>query len=226
MDENTSQGGFETTTATEEGIQASDVLQQAEGIETMAESEPTPETLVKAEETETEEVPKVDESKPEEDKKFAARFAALSRKEKALREREAQVNERMQQLEAQIAKMQESKEPEPEPEMPWDQMLEEDPLNALKKKGLSYEELTRIVMNDGKLTPEMQLRLIEQKMDRKYSAEIQKLREEREQEKESAETKILLRILKHILAKQSQGTQKSTSYWVLKEMKESIQYIT
>ena len=45
-------------------------------------------------------------------------------------------------------------EPEVEPEIPLEYKLKQNPLKALEEMGLSYEKLTELMLNDGKLTSE------------------------------------------------------------------------
>lgn len=114
------------------------------------------------------------EQRPEQDDKFASKFAALSRKEKALRERESEIEARMAELEARLV----PKEEEKKPELPLDVRLKKNPLQTLEELGLPYEKLTELVLNDGQLPLEMQMQLMKEEMDRKYQSEIEKLRSE------------------------------------------------
>lgn len=114
------------------------------------------------------------EQQPEQDDKFASKFAALSRKEKALRERESEIEARMAELEARLA----PKEEEKKPELPLDVRLKKNPLQTLEELGLPYDKLTELVLNDGQLPLEMQMQLMKEEMDRKYQSEIEKLRSE------------------------------------------------
>jgi hypothetical protein len=181
-------GGFETTTTLvdTESITSKDVLGTS-AAEPVASEEAAPEVeaAAKVEEAPAEEKK---EEQSEEEKRFASRFAALSRREKSIREQESQLNARMAEIDAKMEALQKVQNPEPEPEMPWEEMLLNKPLEALEKKGLSYEELTKIALNDGKLTPEMELKIWQQKMDRKYTEELEavksKLAEKEEQEAE------------------------------------------
>lgn len=124
-----------------------------------------------------------EQSSKSSDDEFSSKFAALSRREKALREREAQIDSKLLELEERFNQLQQPQEPqvEPEPELPLEYRLKKDPLNTLKDLGLSYEQLTNLALNDGKLTPEMQMDLLRQEIDQKYSSEIEKLKQELEE---------------------------------------------
>lgn len=169
-----------------------EVLQQADnGLS--KETEEIVEELKGASDTEetVEEKQEVEEQKEEkspEDKTFAAKFAALTRKEKEIREREKHVEGRLAELEA---KMSELNKPEVvEEEEPLEMLMRKNPLEGLKKFDLDYETLTQIALNDGKLPVELQLKLAQQQLDAKYSGELEKLRNElAEKDKKSEEVR-------------------------------------
>lgn len=137
--------------------------------------------------------PKVEEPavQTEEDKRFAAKFAALTRKEKAIREGEKRLNARMQELEAKLAAQPKVVEPVVEP---LDRRLRRDPLAALKEQGLDAETLAQIMLNDGKLTPELQMKLMREELENKYSSQIDEVnkklaaREAKEEQERQAAT--------------------------------------
>jgi len=124
---------------------------------------------------------RAEEVKPKEDP-FSKRFASLSKKEKALRQREQQVNARMAELEAKMAAM---SAPKAEPAKdPFDVQFKRDPLKALADAGMPYEKLTDLVLNNGKLPIEDQLRMMKEEFESKSKSEVEQLRkqiEEREQ---------------------------------------------
>jgi hypothetical protein len=163
-------------------VSASEVLDQAEGVinapaeeKVEAATEGVEEVAEKAETEKKEEAPK----QTEEDRRFAAKFAALSRKEKALKQKEKQLESRLAELEKKIAPKEEVKVEE---KAPLEYRLKKDPFTTLSELGLDYETLTRIALNDGKMTPELQMQLMreemKQEMDKTYGSELKKLREE------------------------------------------------
>ncbi len=109
---------------------------------------------------------------------FSSKFAALSRREKQLRERESQLDQKLAMLEERLSKLDTPKEEPKKPELPIELRLKKDPLNVLAELGLSYDKLTQLALNDGKLTPDMQLELMRQEMDQKYSSEFENLKKE------------------------------------------------
>jgi hypothetical protein len=124
-----------------------------------------------------------EEKKPEEDKKFAQKFAALSRREKAIKEREKKLEQRLADLEAK------SKPQAEAPKEPLELRLKKNPFETLKELGLDYGALTQIALNEGKLTPELQMQVMRQELEGQYKSEIDQLRQRldgREKQEEEA----------------------------------------
>lgn len=93
----------------------------------------------------------------------AARFAAIAKKEKALRQQQRMLQQQRAQLEQQMKPWQEASE-----------TAKQSKLEAIKKLGFSYDELTQEALNQEAPTPEYLAeraaqRIVEQKM-----AEMQK----------------------------------------------------
>ena len=114
---------------------------------------------------------------------FASKFAALSRKEKALRDREAEYEARFEDMQHRLAEYENQSS---EPDVDWESMLRNDPLRALEEVGLGYDKLTELALNDGKLTPDMQLAAMREEMESEYRRKFEDL-ENRLTEKEQAE---------------------------------------
>ena len=128
-------------------------------------------------------------SEPEEDK-FASKFAALSRRDKELREREAEINNKLALLEEKFAALENPSEPEKEPELPLEYRLKSNPLETLKEMGLGYDKLTELALNDGKLTTDMQMQLMREELESKFGSELERLQNElAEKEKAQEEQK-------------------------------------
>ena len=114
---------------------------------------------------------------------FASKFAALSRKEKALRDRESEYESKFEEMERKLAEYEAQSQ---EPEVDWEHMLRNDPLRALEEAGLGYDKLTELALNDGKLTPDMQLAAMRQELENDYQRKFEEL-EERLNAKEQSE---------------------------------------
>jgi len=124
-------------------------------------------------------VPKIDvkallKPKIEADPAMNKRFAALSRREKDIRERETKIAE----LEARLNSQSTPEQAQTEPELPLELRLKKDPIGTLQSLGLNYEKLTELALNDGKLTTDMQMELMRQEMDSKYTGELESIRAE------------------------------------------------
>ena len=96
---------------------------------------------------------------------FDRKFAALSRKERDIRTRETELAE----LEDKFRSM------EQEPEVPLEHRLRSNPLKVLEELGLGYETLTDLALNDGKLTPDMQMQLIRDELEADYQSRFNDL---------------------------------------------------
>ena len=103
---------------------------------------------------------------------FASKFAALSRKEKALRDRESEYESKFEEMER---RLHDYESRDQEPEVDWEHMLRNDPLRALEEAGLGYDKLTELALNDGKLTPDMQLAAMRQELENDYQRKFEEL---------------------------------------------------
>jgi hypothetical protein len=87
----------------------------------------------------------------EDDPKFAARFAALSKREAALRKHEQSLKELQTKIQS------------------WEQeqkLLQENPLEFLTKRGFTFDQLTQMALNDGKKPAEVKIQELEQRLER------------------------------------------------------------
>ena len=123
---------------------------------------------------------------PEKNDDFSRKFAALSRREKEIRAKEVEYDKRIAELEQRFNSFNQQSEPEPEPELPIEYRLKKDPLRALEEMGLSYDKLTELALNDGKLTPEMQMKLMREELEGDYKKKFEEL-ENRLLEKEKSD---------------------------------------
>jgi hypothetical protein len=122
----------------------------------------------------------------QQEEKFAAKFAALSRKEKAIRQREVQLQRQMQQLEQRLqAAEAQSKEIETYKSLP--DRLKREPLKVLEESGLKFEQLAEMVLNDGKPTQDMLLNEYEKKVMLKVKELEDKLAQKELKEAEERE---------------------------------------
>lgn len=124
-----------------------------------------------------------------EDKEFASKFAALSRRDKEIRQKEKELESKLAEFEERMKSFEQKQEPEVEetPEIPLEYRLRKDPINTLAELGLSYDKLTELALNDGKLTTDMQMDLMRREIDEKYGSELQALKEELAEKERKAE---------------------------------------
>lgn len=139
---------------------------------------------------------KIDGAIEQEEDQFSKKFAALSRKEKAMRDREDQYSRKIEDLERRLEEMSRKPEPEKKPEIPLEWRLKQNPLKALEELGLGYDQLTELALNDGKLTPDLQMQLIRSELENDYKSKFEEL-ENRLQEREEAEVEAKYENAKH-----------------------------
>ena len=102
------------------------------------------------------------------DPKVSSRFAALSRKERAIVQRQSEV----QAKEAELAKREAALKA-------FEDKWQADPYKAAEEKGLKYAEWTNRILSDGKPSTESAIGDVR--------AEVERLRQERTEEKRAAE---------------------------------------
>lgn len=102
-------------------------------------------------ETPAVEAPAVETPKPEDDPKFASKFAALTRREQGVRQKEQEIKTKEAEYKAYQA----------------DQKLMNDNILAwLEKKGYGFDKLTQLALNDGKKPAEMQVQELREQLER------------------------------------------------------------
>jgi hypothetical protein len=88
-----------------------------------------------------------------------SKFAALAKKERMARLAQANIKSREQQLidrERQIA----------ERERLWNEEFKQSPLEAIKKRGYTYEDITKAALNDGKFEPATEIKSVKEEIER------------------------------------------------------------
>jgi hypothetical protein len=134
----------------------------------------------KADKTEKVEDAKVEDKK---DDKFAAKFAALNRREKALKATE----KRLSELEKKLNVKPEVKEEVKAPVVPFEKRLKQDLFGTLKEAGFDLDTIVNIALNDGKLPQDMQLKLMREDIESGYKSELQQIKDELAKEREEKE---------------------------------------
>lgn len=111
---------------------------------------------------------------------LAAKFAALAKKERIAR----QQAQRVKQLEAQIA---ERERQIAERERQWDEEFKKSPLEAIKRRGYTYEDLTKAALNDGKFQPETEIKEVRSEIERLRMEQAEKEKKALEAQKKAEE---------------------------------------
>lgn len=128
------------------------------------------------------------------DEKFAAKFAALSRKEKQLRQREAQITAQVQQMEQRLQAF-EAERSQMDTYKALPDRLKKDTLKVLEEQGIKFEDLAQLVLNDGKPTQEMVMSEYERKMTARLE-EFEKKQAEKEAKEQQERTNAALESFK------------------------------
>ncbi len=148
--------------------------------EAPAEEAPSAELMEEVAE-EAAETPEAAEAPPEPERPdFSRQFAALARKERALRQKEQEIanfakeREQFEGTSARLADLQ--------------RLAKENPAKLLGELGISYDELTQQVINEGNPTEEQQLRLENERLNNRLE-KLEKIYDEQRQQAERAQIK-------------------------------------
>jgi hypothetical protein len=124
-----------------------------------------------------------------EDRRFAQKFAALSRKEKQLKDQER----KFKAQQAEFDKRSQVIEPPKPATIPLEKRLRMNPFETLKELGLDPETLSSVALNDGKLTPELQMQLMKEELQGSYKSELEQLKAELAAERKAREDAVKTR---------------------------------
>jgi hypothetical protein len=119
---------------------------------------------------------------------LAPKFAALSKKEKQIRQTEAALKAREAELSKRLAEIEGSKTETESKLKSFEQQFKENPLKALKERGITMEQLIEMQMNDENPTVDMKLKRMQEEMESKALARVEEL-ERKLKEKEENEAK-------------------------------------
>ena len=148
--------------------------------EAPAEEAPSAELMEEVAE-EAAETPEAAEAPPEPERPdFSRQFAALARKERALRQKEQEI--------ANFAKEREQFEGTSTRLADLQRLAKENPAKLLGELGVNYDELTQQVINEGNPTEEQQLRLENERLNNRLE-KLEKIYDEQRQQAEQAQIK-------------------------------------
>lgn len=139
--------------------------------------ETAPQNPTEAPKPETAITPEVPSQKDE----MAHKFASLARKErlartlgKSVKAKEMELAQREQQI--------------LERERLWEEEFKKSPLEAIKKRGFTYEDLTNAVLNDGRFSPETEIKEVKSEIERfRQEQELKEKKMLEMQQKQAAE---------------------------------------
>lgn len=127
---------------------------------------------------------------PKVDDKFAAKFAALSRQEKAIKQRNAEVDAKVAAFAAKEKEWQEklaAREEELGQFRGYKEKVKQNPLQALAEDGIDFEALTKMQLNEQNPTPEMLVSRLQKQMDDKYSKQLEELKAQLAEKEQKAQ---------------------------------------
>jgi hypothetical protein len=120
------------------------------------------------------EVPKVEVPKQEDF--LAPKFAALTRKEKEVRAREAALKARETEASKRWAEIESKSKSVAETEAGLLAEMKRNPLKFMEKHGLSFDQMTEMQLNEQNPTPQMMIERMKAELDEKYSKELAELK--------------------------------------------------
>lgn len=118
---------------------------------------------------------------PAQDPQVASKFAALARKERAIRQQAMQLKQQRAQMaeeQAKIAKFNEAK----------------DPISVLQSRGYSYADAAAQVLNQGQIAPETRISELQKQIEAERAAREAFQQERLEHEKTQAEAELKMQI--------------------------------
>jgi len=124
----------------------------------------------------TEQVPQpVEPPKPLEDK-LSSKFAALTRKEKAIKARESELVKQQNDYAKQLEAIKAENEKLKQEFEGYKRSIKESPLKKLEEEGLTFEQLTDMQLNNQNPTPEMLIQRVRSELESAYKADLESLK--------------------------------------------------
>jgi len=145
-------------------------------------------TIESQPETPIEAKPPVEEKVVQPEKKdfLSPKFAALTKKEREVRELQASLKQREAELAKRVQELDERDKVGVKGAADIEAEFKENPYKFLQKHGIKLEDLAKIALNDANPTPEMLINKTREELDSKYKKEIEDLKKSME-EKEQRE---------------------------------------
>lgn len=122
---------------------------------------------------------KVDAPTPKLDETVSPKFQALIRRERMAVEKERAASAKEKDIETRLKSMSEREAKLAQ----FESLKSTQPLKALEMLGLSYQELTQIALADGNITPDIQIKKIEDRFDKFEKSQVEALQRQEEEQK-------------------------------------------
>lgn len=148
-----------------------------------------PQTPVSGESVSPNEISQEQAQKPQTDDKFAPKFAALTRKEKELRQREQNYQAEMKRIEAEKAELSKWRSEQKTAEQRLMEKFKANPLKFAEEQGLSFEDLMAMQLNEQNPTPEMLIKRTREELEGAYKKDLEELKNTLRQKEEESEKK-------------------------------------
>lgn len=124
------------------------------------------------------------------DDKLSSKFAALSRKEKAIKLQELQFRQNQQAMQQQLAEIKSENERIKKEFESYRTGVKQTPLQKLQEEGVSFDDLTTMQMNDQNPTPEMLIKRVRQELETGYQSQFDALKKQLAEEKQKTEQEL------------------------------------
>jgi hypothetical protein len=131
------------------------------------------------------EAPKAEEPKQD---FLAPKFAALTRKEKLIKQQESALKAREAELTKRLAELEGKASENDSKVKSFEQQFKENPIKALKERGISMEQLIEMQLNDENPTVDMKLKRMQEELESKALSRVEEL-EKKLKAKEELEAK-------------------------------------
>ncbi len=124
-----------------------------------------------------------------EDDFLAPKFAALTRKEKAIRAQESAIRAREADLNKRMAELEARSNTEKQNVSTFETEFKKNPLKTMQKYGVTFDQLTEMQLNEQNPTTEMMIERLRAELDEKYSKELNGVKEslKEKEERQAAE---------------------------------------
>lgn len=141
----------------------------------ISETPQTPEEMAAPQE---EQAPKPEAVEAPKDDRFAAKFAALGRKEKEVKAREKAYAEKEAALAKRAAELEERSKGDQTFKDTFAKEFKANPLKVMAEYGITYDEVSEMVLNEQNPTTDMKMRRMQEELESKTTKELEALKKQ------------------------------------------------